>query len=321
MFRQLVLARIIEPTSKQDSLLLPIQRRSGPTDPARHRRAGRQGRESRRRERVVRRNRFVRLSGGTRTVNRTPEATPRALAGPKGNVTNLAACTDGTLMTADFVIDAYHRLFQIEKSFRISKHDLRARPIYHHQRESIEHTSQSCSPPSPSAAGSKMRWDTEPDNRIRRASLPSITTHKVLIEDVSGRAAQSSVSDCVIRWAGGHADGMTDRDDFLAWVRTSLYEAELALHKGDAAPRRALWCRNEPCRSISRLPVLVTSSVSSCFAILVFLSMTTSSWISSEASQRRVLPTTSRGTDGGQQGAGLCGSTPMTTRAIRFPFP
>jgi transposase len=40
--------------------------------------------------------------------------------------------------TPEFVIDTYHRLFQIEKSFRMSKHDLRARPIYHHKRESIE---------------------------------------------------------------------------------------------------------------------------------------------------------------------------------------
>ena len=39
---------------------------------------------------------------------------------------------------------------------------------------------------------------------------------------------------------------MTDRDDFLAWVETALYEAELALHNGDAAPRRALWSRKEP---------------------------------------------------------------------------
>ncbi len=39
---------------------------------------------------------------------------------------------------------------------------------------------------------------------------------------------------------------MTDRDDFLTWVRTALYEAELALHNGDEAPRRALWSRNEP---------------------------------------------------------------------------
>jgi hypothetical protein len=31
---------------------------------------------------------------------------------------------------------------------------------------------------------------------------------------------------------------MTDRDDFLRWVKTELYEAELALHNGDADPRR-----------------------------------------------------------------------------------
>ncbi|MFG2576920.1 YybH family protein [Streptomyces sp. NPDC048481] len=39
---------------------------------------------------------------------------------------------------------------------------------------------------------------------------------------------------------------MTDRDDFLAWIRTDLHEAELALHNGDAGPRRALWSREEP---------------------------------------------------------------------------
>ena len=39
---------------------------------------------------------------------------------------------------------------------------------------------------------------------------------------------------------------MTDRDDFLSWVTTTLCDAELALHNGDAAPRRALWSRNEP---------------------------------------------------------------------------
>ena len=39
---------------------------------------------------------------------------------------------------------------------------------------------------------------------------------------------------------------MTDRDDFIGWVKTSLYEAELALHNGDAVPRRALWSRTEP---------------------------------------------------------------------------
>ena len=39
---------------------------------------------------------------------------------------------------------------------------------------------------------------------------------------------------------------MTDREDFLGWVKTALYEAERALHDGDAAPRRALWSRVEP---------------------------------------------------------------------------
>jgi len=86
----------------------------------------------------VKRNRFVQLSGGTKNVNRTLEAKARALAGLKGYVTNLQACPDGTPITPEFAISAYHRLFQIEKSFRMSKHDLQARPIYHHKRDSIE---------------------------------------------------------------------------------------------------------------------------------------------------------------------------------------
>lgn len=40
--------------------------------------------------------------------------------------------------TPEFVIGAYQRLYEIERSFRMSKHDLQARPIYHHTRDSIE---------------------------------------------------------------------------------------------------------------------------------------------------------------------------------------
>jgi transposase len=36
------------------------------------------------------------------------------------------------------VIGAYHQLWRIEHAFRMSKHDLRARPVYHHKRESID---------------------------------------------------------------------------------------------------------------------------------------------------------------------------------------
>jgi hypothetical protein len=80
----------------------------------------------------VKRNRFIKLVGAGKSVNRNLEAKARALAGWKGYITNLPETN------AEFVIGAYHRLFQIEASFRMSKHDLAARPIYHHKRESIE---------------------------------------------------------------------------------------------------------------------------------------------------------------------------------------
>jgi hypothetical protein len=80
----------------------------------------------------VKRNRFIKLVGADKSVNRTLEAKARALAGWKGYITNVPGAT------AEFVIGAYHRLFEIERSFRMSKHDLAARPIYHHKRASIE---------------------------------------------------------------------------------------------------------------------------------------------------------------------------------------
>jgi Transposase DDE domain len=80
----------------------------------------------------VKRNRFVQLTGGTKSINRGLETKARALAGLTGYITNLEA------PTAEYVMAAYHQLWQIEKSFRMSKSDLRARPIYHHKRDSIE---------------------------------------------------------------------------------------------------------------------------------------------------------------------------------------
>jgi hypothetical protein len=49
---------------------------------------------------AVKRNRFVQLSGGSRSVNRALEAKARAHAGLKGYVTNLAAYPDGTPVTS-----------------------------------------------------------------------------------------------------------------------------------------------------------------------------------------------------------------------------
>ena len=39
---------------------------------------------------------------------------------------------------------------------------------------------------------------------------------------------------------------MSDRDDFVQWINTTLHDAEVALHNGDADPRRAIWSQVEP---------------------------------------------------------------------------
>jgi len=55
----------------------------------------------------------------------------KMLAGIKGYVTNLNASDED-------VITSYHQLWHVEQSFRMSKSDLKARPIFHHKRDSIE---------------------------------------------------------------------------------------------------------------------------------------------------------------------------------------
>ena len=49
----------------------------------------------------------------------------------KGYITN-------TQLTKDAIIENYNHLWQIEKAFRISKTDLRIRPIYHRLKHRIE---------------------------------------------------------------------------------------------------------------------------------------------------------------------------------------
>ena len=39
---------------------------------------------------------------------------------------------------------------------------------------------------------------------------------------------------------------MSEREEFITWVRTVLTDAEVAVHTGDAAPRRAIWSRRDP---------------------------------------------------------------------------
>jgi Transposase DDE domain len=90
---------------------------------------------------AVKRNRFIKLTGATKSVNRDLEAKARALAGWKGYTTNL------TNQSSEFVIDSYHQLAHREELPHVQ-----ARP-----------TGQTRLPPHP-------RLDRGPlDDRVRRA--------------------------------------------------------------------------------------------------------------------------------------------------------
>ncbi len=85
-------------------------------------------------EKATRTPRFVTTANGAVSLDEAALARARRLVGLKGYVTNLPA----TLMPAAEVIGSYHSLWQVEASFRMSKSDLRARPVFHHDRDAIE---------------------------------------------------------------------------------------------------------------------------------------------------------------------------------------
>ena len=84
--------------------------------------------------RPMKKDRFVKVDGATKGVNWDLVERARQVAGLKGYVTNLPIDTMG----GAGVISAYHDLWQVEASFRMAKSDLRARPIFHRLRDSIE---------------------------------------------------------------------------------------------------------------------------------------------------------------------------------------
>ena len=82
----------------------------------------------------LRKARFLKVSGARTELDQTTIDRARQLAGLKGYVTNLTIDQMGGAK----VIAAYHDLWQVERSFRMTKSDLRARPVFHHQRDAIE---------------------------------------------------------------------------------------------------------------------------------------------------------------------------------------
>ena len=78
--------------------------------------------------------RFVTVHQGDQVLDEASIARARSLVGLKGYVTNIPS----RLMGAGEVVASYHELWHVEASFRMSKHDLRARPVFHHTHDAIE---------------------------------------------------------------------------------------------------------------------------------------------------------------------------------------
>jgi hypothetical protein len=85
-------------------------------------------------DKTARAPRFVKTGNGARSLDEASLARARRLVGLKGYVTNI----DASLMPAAEVIASYHELWHVEQSFRMSKTDLRARPMFHHTKDAIE---------------------------------------------------------------------------------------------------------------------------------------------------------------------------------------
>ena len=85
-------------------------------------------------EKAAKSARFVKTRGTDRSLDEATLARAQSLVGLKGYVTNVAA----EAMPAAEVIAKYHDLWHVEKSFRMSKTDLDARPMFNRVREAIE---------------------------------------------------------------------------------------------------------------------------------------------------------------------------------------
>jgi hypothetical protein len=85
-------------------------------------------------EKPARTPRFVKTEDGTTVLDEASLARARKLVGLKGYVTNIPA----ELMPAAEVISSYHDLWHVEASFRMSKTDLRARPMFVRTKDAIE---------------------------------------------------------------------------------------------------------------------------------------------------------------------------------------
>jgi hypothetical protein len=85
-------------------------------------------------EKAARTPRFVKTTGDGHILDQAALDRARRLVGLKGYVTNIPA----PVMPAGEVIGSYHDLWRVEQSFRMSKTDLAARPMFVRTRDAIE---------------------------------------------------------------------------------------------------------------------------------------------------------------------------------------
>jgi hypothetical protein len=87
-------------------------------------------------KRPLKKDRFVKLTkqDAAPVVDWDLVERARYAAGLKGYVTNISA----EVLDGEHVVAAYHDLYQVERSFRMAKSDLAARPVFHRLRDSIE---------------------------------------------------------------------------------------------------------------------------------------------------------------------------------------
>ncbi|GAA1486362.1 IS1634 family transposase [Brachybacterium fresconis] len=82
----------------------------------------------------VKGTRFVKTTAAGRALDIASLERSQQLAGLKGYVTNIPA----SIMPAAEVLASYHDLWHVEQSFRMSRTDLQARPMFHRTRDAIE---------------------------------------------------------------------------------------------------------------------------------------------------------------------------------------
>ena len=77
---------------------------------------------------------FTKSINQSMTLNEALIEKTKKLLGIKGYYTDLQQ----QAVSSQTIIDRYHELYKIEQAFRISKHDLKTRPIYHYKAPAIQ---------------------------------------------------------------------------------------------------------------------------------------------------------------------------------------